>query len=152
MVLATHNAVPSGGLTTAVCSARDQSDRERLRDLKRAIDVEIGEPRADSVLNPSTLLSAPSLAEGRGCSSCTQQREQMSQNCSDSSGSIMRCRRRLMQKSVWALIVVSHRSLSWCWRTESVRQSESDLAGGPGLWERRHLNVLRISVARREDN
>jgi hypothetical protein len=49
MALAAHNAGTSGGFTTAVCSARDQSDRERLRDLKRAIDVEIGEPRADSV-------------------------------------------------------------------------------------------------------
>ena len=49
MALATHNAVASDELTIAVCSASDQSDRERLRDLKRAIDVEIGEPRADSV-------------------------------------------------------------------------------------------------------
>ena len=49
IALAAPNAVPSGGLTTAVHSAIDQSDRERLRDLKRAIDEEIGEPRADSV-------------------------------------------------------------------------------------------------------
>ena len=49
MALAMHNAVPSGGLTTAMYSARDESDRERLRELKRAIDLEIGEPRADSV-------------------------------------------------------------------------------------------------------
>jgi hypothetical protein len=49
MALAAQNAIPSRGLTTAVYSARDQSDRERLRELKRAIDEEIGEPRADSV-------------------------------------------------------------------------------------------------------
>jgi hypothetical protein len=49
IALAARNAVPSGGLTTAVHSAIDQSDRERLRELKRAIDEEIGEPRADSV-------------------------------------------------------------------------------------------------------
>jgi hypothetical protein len=49
MALATHHAFPSDGLTAAVWSARDQSDRERLRDLKRAIDAEIGEPGADSI-------------------------------------------------------------------------------------------------------
>ena len=49
IALAAHNAVPSGGLTTAVHSASQQSDRERLRELKRAIDEVIGEPRADSV-------------------------------------------------------------------------------------------------------
>ena len=49
MALATPNAFPREELTTAECSTRDRSDRERLRDLKRAIDVEIGEPRADSI-------------------------------------------------------------------------------------------------------
>jgi hypothetical protein len=49
IALAAGNAVPSGGLPGAVHSAADQSDRERLRSLKRAIDEEIGEPRADSV-------------------------------------------------------------------------------------------------------
>ena len=49
VALAAPNAAPSAGLTPAVHSAIDQSDRERLRELKRAIDEEIGEPRADSV-------------------------------------------------------------------------------------------------------
>jgi hypothetical protein len=49
IALAARNAVPSAGLTPAVHSASQQSNRERLRELKRAIDEEIGEPRADSV-------------------------------------------------------------------------------------------------------
>ena len=49
VALAARKAVPSAGLTTAVHSVSHQSDRERLRSLKRAIDEEIGEPRADSV-------------------------------------------------------------------------------------------------------
>lgn len=49
VALAAPSAVPSAAWTTAVHSASHQSDRERLRELKRAIDEETGEPRADSV-------------------------------------------------------------------------------------------------------
>jgi len=49
MALVAHNAVPSVELPSAAHSVKDQSDRERLSELKGAIDEEIGEPRADSI-------------------------------------------------------------------------------------------------------
>jgi hypothetical protein len=49
MALPARYAARSGVLPIAVNLAGNQTDRERLQQLKRAIDEEIGEPRADSI-------------------------------------------------------------------------------------------------------